>query len=136
MTIALLTSRPSVVMASRSNERPAPGSPAGDSTTTSRPSDVPGSRAAARRSRSERADDARQEEVEQGQEQEPDDPDDEHEAVHQSGAVPSDLDHDHGVAELDPVAGAEHELADRHAVDPRAVGAAEVRVDERPAPAR
>ena len=86
MTMALLTSRPSVVMASSPNEWPAGGSPLGESSTTSRPGPSAGSRAAARRSRRSARTTREQEQVEQGQEQQPDGPQDEEVAVHQSGA--------------------------------------------------
>ena len=88
-TIVLLTSRPSVVTASSGNADPIAGSPDGDATTTSRPSSVPGSRAAERRSRSEDPDDREQEEVQEGEEQEPDEPDRRERRVHQSDATAS-----------------------------------------------
>ncbi len=49
--IELLTSRPRVVMASSGRSVPTSGSPEGEAMTTRRPSSMPGSRAADRRSR-------------------------------------------------------------------------------------
>ena len=83
MTIALLTSRPRVVIASRSNERPSSGSPLGDARTISRPSDAPGWRAAARRSVQQRGTTRARKNVEQRQEQQAHDPHHQEQAVHQ-----------------------------------------------------
>ena len=104
-------------MASRSNERPASGSPLGDSTTISRPRDAPGWRAAARRSRQQRPDDPGKEDVEQRQEEQPDDPHHQERGVHQPTSPATST-----MITVSPSSirspGAEHELPDLDAVHP------------------
>ena len=66
------------------------------------------------------------------EEQEPDGPQDERNPS--ITGRPGDLDHQDGVAHLDRIADPKDDLRDRHAVDPGPIRAAEVGVDERPAP--
>ena len=119
MTIALLTSRPIVVIDIEAERQTrSAGSPAGEATMTRRPVDR---RAFARRRTQvaqQHPDDPDEEQVEEPEEEQPDGPEDEQEAVHQVGRL-GDLDHEDASAEPDPVADAQHDLAHAGAVDAR-----------------
>src|SRR6185436_18541481 len=132
-TIELFTSRPSEVMASSANDAPAAGSPLGEAVTTSRPSSAVGSRAAERRSRtsarttshrkpyrstrniSRRSQIARTAASMAGRA-----------SGARAGSGRRALDGQDGLAEQDAVACAEHDLRHAVAVDPSAVGRAEI----------
>ncbi len=95
MTIALLTSRPIVVMASSPNDDPLGGSPAGEATMTSRPASVGALPGRSPQVAQQHQDHPRQEEVEETEEEEPDRPEDQQRGVHQVRASPTSTSRTH-----------------------------------------
>ena len=125
-TIALLTSRPRVVIASRARRAPL-GGLAGRRGDDDEPAELR-RRLARRRAQvaEERPGDPEQEQVEEGEEQEPDDPDRDDVKPSIRRWPPTELDDEDRVPDPDLVAFAEGDLLDPPVVDPRAVRAPEI----------